>query len=344
MQRGTSTGTILRALPILMLASTLLIPRARAEGPMLALHLAGGESAVYALSEVARIGFEGEETLVVVTVGGSEAYATESIARIEFLFEFSSVEDLREAAGWIKAIHLFQSRPNPMRSWTRISFELPQAGEVELSVYGAEGRLVRALLAEEREAGRHGYVTATPTEVRDNLDGSTWLLLDLSYWYSEMQFDGAGSFHLREAPLAWRAYPNGYDPAIHPVTLVTWFGAGRYCDADGRAPDAEPGRRDDRPAGCARSSAKGQGAGPCTLILTSDSAPDTRGRSRMRESRAYGSVRGAPGNRRSYRDRLDPAPLQPRRHPGPGLSDTAACGPAPPPRRARGRREAQSPR
>ena len=28
----------------------------------------------------------------------------------------------------------------------------------------------------------------------------------------------------------------------------------------------------------------------------------TRGGSRMRESRSYGSVRGAPGNRRSYRD------------------------------------------
>ncbi len=34
------------------------------------------------------------------------------------------------------------------------------------------------------------------------------------------------------------------------------------------------------------------------------STPSTRGRSRIRESRTYGSVRGAPGNRRSYREQL----------------------------------------
>ena len=155
MQRGTRSGTIWRLLPILLLASCLLAPPARAEGPMLALRLAGGESAIYAVGEITRISFEGEETLVVVTGSGSEAYATEAIERIEFLFEFSSVEDPREAAGLITAIHLFQSRPNPMRSGAQISFELPQAGTVELSVYGADGRLVRTLLAEEREAGRH---------------------------------------------------------------------------------------------------------------------------------------------------------------------------------------------
>ena len=32
------------------------------------------------------------------------------------------------------------------------------------------------------------------------------------------------------------------------------------------------------------------------------STPSTRGRSRIRESRTYGSVRGAPGKRRSYRE------------------------------------------
>jgi len=37
----------------------------------------------------------------------------------------------------------------------RIGFELPRVGKVELAVYGADGRLVRMLLAEERVAGRH---------------------------------------------------------------------------------------------------------------------------------------------------------------------------------------------
>jgi len=78
----------------------------------------------------------------------------------------------------------------------------------------------------------HGYVTATTTSVRDNLDASTQELLDLDAEESEIQFDGVGSFYLRESPssVAQSAYPEGYDPADHPVKEVTWYGAARYCD------------------------------------------------------------------------------------------------------------------
>ncbi len=122
---------------------------------MLALRLTGGESAIYPLSDITRIGFEGGETLVVVTQGAPDTYATEGIARIEFLFGFSSVEDPREAPSLIRAIHLFQNRPNPMSTGAQIGFELPQAGMVELSIYSPDGRLVRTLVAEDRAAGRH---------------------------------------------------------------------------------------------------------------------------------------------------------------------------------------------
>jgi formylglycine-generating enzyme required for sulfatase activity len=78
----------------------------------------------------------------------------------------------------------------------------------------------------------HGYVTVTSCWVQDNLDGSTELLLDICDESSEIQFDGAGTFYLRESPSfqAYQAYPDGYDPAIHPVMMVTWYGAARYCD------------------------------------------------------------------------------------------------------------------
>ena len=174
MQRRASTRTICRALPILLLASALLISQVWAEEPMLALRLAGGESAIYAVGEITRIGFEGEETLVVVTEGGSEAYATETIERIEFLFEFSSVEDPREAAGLIKAIHLFQNRPNPVLLGTQIGFELPQAGMVELSIYSADGRLVRTLVTEERDAGRHSITWDGTNEAGQKVPGGAY--------------------------------------------------------------------------------------------------------------------------------------------------------------------------
>jgi formylglycine-generating enzyme required for sulfatase activity len=78
----------------------------------------------------------------------------------------------------------------------------------------------------------HGYVTATTSSVRDNLDGSLSELLDLDDEDSEIQFDGAGMFYLRESPSlgAQSAYPDGYDPSEHPVKEVTWYGAARFCD------------------------------------------------------------------------------------------------------------------
>jgi formylglycine-generating enzyme required for sulfatase activity len=78
----------------------------------------------------------------------------------------------------------------------------------------------------------HGYVTATTSTVQDNLDGSTVELLDLDSPYGEIQFDGAGTFYLRESPSSYaqNAYPGGYDPSGHPVKEVSWYGAVRYCD------------------------------------------------------------------------------------------------------------------
>jgi formylglycine-generating enzyme required for sulfatase activity len=78
----------------------------------------------------------------------------------------------------------------------------------------------------------NGYVTATTYGAYDNLDGSTALLAVFAVDGSEVQFDGAGTFYLRESPetQAQIAYPNGYEPADHPVIEVTWFGAARYCD------------------------------------------------------------------------------------------------------------------
>jgi formylglycine-generating enzyme required for sulfatase activity len=78
----------------------------------------------------------------------------------------------------------------------------------------------------------NGYVTATTASVQDNLDGSTQELLDLDSENCEIQFDGVGTFSLRESPSsdAQNAYPGGYNPADHPVQEVTWYGAARYCD------------------------------------------------------------------------------------------------------------------
>ncbi len=51
--------------------------------------------------------------------------------------------------------------------------------------------------------------------------------------WAELQFDEAAeTFNLRESPhpSAQAAYPDGYDPAVHPVYAVSWYGAVRFCD------------------------------------------------------------------------------------------------------------------
>jgi hypothetical protein len=127
---------------------------AQADGPMLLIRLTGGDQAIHAVSEVQRIVFDGD-TLVVVKAGGSERYAAASISKIEFLMEFSGINDPRDAAALVKAVHLFQNQPNPFSPETRIAFDLPKAGPVELVIYSVNGRLIRRLVKDTREAGRH---------------------------------------------------------------------------------------------------------------------------------------------------------------------------------------------
>ena len=67
------------------------------------------------------------------------------------------------------------------------------------------------------------------------------LLIDMNDDDCEIEFDGE-TFSIRESPgqHAQSAYPSGYDPALHPVKEVSWFGAATYCDwlsqISGRAP------------------------------------------------------------------------------------------------------------
>ncbi len=129
-------------------------PAARGDAPVLAIRLTSGQSAIYAIEEIQRISFEGGAALVVEWAGGAQSYPAASIQKIEFLWDFSSVEGPEDAAAVVKALHLFQNRPNPFSPETRIAFELPEAGTVELRIYSPEGRLVRTLVSGELPAGQ----------------------------------------------------------------------------------------------------------------------------------------------------------------------------------------------
>ena len=155
MRRESATRLlILTLIPAAMLALLVLPPVARAEEPMLAIRQIGGESAIYAVSEIDRVVFEGD-SLLVLRAEGPDSHALASIARIEFLWGISGIADPEDAANLLKAMRLFQNRPNPFTPVTQIGFELAEAGRVELGIYSVDGRLIRTLLDEERVAGSH---------------------------------------------------------------------------------------------------------------------------------------------------------------------------------------------
>jgi len=52
---------------------------------------------------------------------------------------------------------LDQNYPNPFNPSTRISFDLPQSGFVNLAVYNSVGQLVTVLVDKEMGAGRYSF-------------------------------------------------------------------------------------------------------------------------------------------------------------------------------------------
>ncbi|MFC1573061.1 FlgD immunoglobulin-like domain containing protein [Candidatus Eisenbacteria bacterium] len=148
-----SWGAAILAAVVIMAFALPPVSRAQEEQALI-IHQVGGEQSVYFLPGIERLSFEGD-TLLVVSEGGADAYALENVTRIEFELNFSDVQDPEKAAALVKALHLFQNQPNPFSPETRISFDLPQAGPVELAIYGVSGRLIRTLVSEERAAGPH---------------------------------------------------------------------------------------------------------------------------------------------------------------------------------------------
>jgi hypothetical protein len=63
-----------------------------------------------------------------------------------------------EAAPVPPALHLYPNAPNPFNPRTTIRFDLPVAGQAQLSIYDLAGRLVRVLVEGEVPAGSHEAV------------------------------------------------------------------------------------------------------------------------------------------------------------------------------------------
>lgn len=57
-----------------------------------------------------------------------------------------------------RTFELFQNGPNPFKQETRIAFELDQRAYVELQLQDVQGRIIRRLLNEQKNSGRHEVI------------------------------------------------------------------------------------------------------------------------------------------------------------------------------------------
>jgi hypothetical protein len=100
-----------------------------------------------------------DPTLTEFTIG---TYETER-PRHRLMWVYSEVDDAGnrtvEAAGSSQLVPtsyaLNQNYPNPFNPSTEISFDLPQASKVDLSIYNVLGQHVRNLVEDQMEAGQH---------------------------------------------------------------------------------------------------------------------------------------------------------------------------------------------
>ena len=99
------------------------------------------------------------------------------------LYDVSTVGVPEEQLG---SVALHQNAPNPFNPMTRIAFELPARGEVEVVVYNIAGREVRTLFEGELPAGPH-------TVVWDGRTNDGGMAASGTYWYQLRTPDGQTS-------------------------------------------------------------------------------------------------------------------------------------------------------
>ncbi|MBM3308489.1 MAG: T9SS type A sorting domain-containing protein, partial [Candidatus Eisenbacteria bacterium] len=88
--------------------------------------------------------------------------------------------------GELVGASLHQNVPNPFNPATRIAFDLPRPGQVEVVIYNLAGREVRAIFSGELPAGAHSVTWDGRTS-----DGS--VAASGTYWYQLRTPDGRTS-------------------------------------------------------------------------------------------------------------------------------------------------------
>ncbi len=89
--------------------------------------------------------------------GTSEYYPIQDIRKITFS-GLSGINSPEQMQNVVKTFNMLKSYPNPFNSSTTIEYEIPERGDVEITIIDVNGKLIRNLLSESQISGKHQFI------------------------------------------------------------------------------------------------------------------------------------------------------------------------------------------
>jgi hypothetical protein len=90
--------------------------------------------------------------------GTITGYAVSAIREITFSGLVTTVREQELVQNVLTSFALHQNYPNPFNPSTTIQYDIPHSGDVTITIYDIQGRLVRSLSSQNEQAGRHATV------------------------------------------------------------------------------------------------------------------------------------------------------------------------------------------
>lgn len=129
-------------------------------GPQVQVRDVGGGNGYLSQNELTLIFGLGSRTLVDTLLvrwpgGGLDRFVNLAVDQTHTLVQGSGQTDVNDTSPVPSTLRLVGNWPNPFNPGTRIAFELPAEGEIELGIYDPRGRRVTVLIDEAWPAGRY---------------------------------------------------------------------------------------------------------------------------------------------------------------------------------------------
>ena len=90
--------------------------------------------------------------------GSIQAYAVNTINQITFNQTATGIKEQEQMQNILRSFTLRQNYPNPFNPSTTIEYQLPQRGDVEVTIFDIQGRKIRELERTTRNAGSYAVV------------------------------------------------------------------------------------------------------------------------------------------------------------------------------------------